>query len=92
MSDTTTTGPELLTVSHASRYLHTGGLISGTRLMAVNDVSFVLYKNKPEIFTIAGESGSGKTTLSRLLLRDLEPSGGEVLFEGRNVTAIKKSE
>jgi peptide/nickel transport system ATP-binding protein len=92
MSDTTTTGPELLTVSHASRYFHTGGLISGTRLMAVNDVSFVLHKDKPEIFTIAGESGSGKTTLSRLLLRDLEPSEGEVLFEGRNVTAIKKND
>jgi peptide/nickel transport system ATP-binding protein len=59
--------------------------------MAVNDVSFALNKTSPEIFTIAGESGSGKTTLSRLLLRDLEPSGGEVLFEGQNVAAIKKN-
>jgi peptide/nickel transport system ATP-binding protein len=91
MSDTTTTQGELLTVSRVSRYFHVGGLINGTRLMAVNDVSFALTKDNPEIFTIAGESGSGKTTLSRLLLRDLEPSGGEVLFEGRNVTAIKKS-
>ncbi|MDR0656649.1 MAG: ABC transporter ATP-binding protein [Treponema sp.] len=91
MSDTTTTA-ELLRVNHASRYFHTGGLINGTRLMAVNDVSFTLDKTKPEIFTIAGESGSGKTTLARLLLRDLEPSGGEVLFEGQNIAAIKKSD
>ncbi|MDR2741568.1 MAG: ABC transporter ATP-binding protein [Treponema sp.] len=46
--------------------------------------------NKPEIFTIAGESGSGKTTLSRILLRDLEPSGGAVLYEGRDITVIRK--
>ncbi|MDR0759899.1 MAG: ABC transporter ATP-binding protein [Treponema sp.] len=89
MRDTTTA--ELLRVSHASRYFYTGGIINGTRLMAVNDVSFALNKTSPEIFTIAGESGSGKTTLSRLLLRDLEPSGGEVLFEGQNVAAIKKN-
>jgi peptide/nickel transport system ATP-binding protein len=92
MSDTMPATIELLTVKHASRYFYSGGLINGTRLMAVNDVSFALNKNSPEIFTIAGESGSGKTTLSRLLLRDLEPSGGEVLFEGRNVTTIKKSD
>jgi peptide/nickel transport system ATP-binding protein len=92
MSDTTNNAAELLQVNHASRYFHTGGLINNTRLMAVNDVSFTLRKDKPEIFTIAGESGSGKTTLSRLLLRDLEPSEGEVLFEGRNVTAIRKND
>jgi peptide/nickel transport system ATP-binding protein len=92
MNDTATTAVELLKVSHASRYFHTGGIINGTKLMAVNDVSFMLHKDKPEIFTIAGESGSGKTTLSRLLLRDLEPSDGEVFFEGQNVTSIKKND
>jgi peptide/nickel transport system ATP-binding protein len=91
VSDTAAAAAELLKVSHAGRYFHTGGFISGTKLMAVNDVNFTLYKDKPEIFTIAGESGSGKTTLSRLLLRDLEPSEGKVFFEGRNVTAIRKS-
>ncbi|MDR2747293.1 MAG: ABC transporter ATP-binding protein [Treponema sp.] len=90
MSETTPDAIDLLKVSRVSRYFHTGGLINSIRLMAVNDVSFTLHKDKPEIFTIAGESGSGKTTLSRLLLRDLEPSEGEVLFEGRNVTAIRK--
>ena len=80
----------LLDVRHATRVFHLGGLITGVKLIAVNDVSFSLEKGKPEIFTIAGESGSGKTTLSRMLLRDLEPSSGEVLFEGRNVTTIQR--
>jgi len=81
---------KLLEVRSATRAFHIGGLITGTKLVAVNDISFSLEKDKPEIFTIAGESGSGKTTLSRLLLRDLEPTSGEVLFEGRNVVKIQK--
>jgi peptide/nickel transport system ATP-binding protein len=81
---------KLLDVRNATRSFHIGGLITGTKLVAVNNVSFSLDKEKPEIFTIAGESGSGKTTLSRMLLRDLEPSEGEIYFEGRNVTSIQK--
>jgi peptide/nickel transport system ATP-binding protein len=82
----------LLDVQSATRTFHVGGLINGVTLIAVNDVTFSLQADKPEIFTIAGESGSGKTTLSRMLLRDLEPSSGEVLFEGRNVAEIRKRE
>ena len=81
---------KLLDVQHATRYFHVGGFITGTRLYAVNDVSFSIEKNKPEIFTIAGESGSGKTTLSRLLLRDLEPSSGKIIYDGREVVNIRK--
>ena len=81
---------KLLDVRHLTRSFHIGGLITGTKLIAVNDVSFSLEKDKPEIFTIAGESGSGKTTLSRMFLRDLDPSSGEVFFEGRNVVSIQK--
>ena len=83
-------GNKLLDVKHVSRMFQIGGLISGTKLIAVNDVSFSMEREKAEIFTIAGESGSGKTTLSRMILRDLEPSKGEILFEGRNVSAIRK--
>jgi peptide/nickel transport system ATP-binding protein len=83
---------KLLEARHVSRIFHVGGLINGVKLTAVNDISFSLEKGKSEIFTIAGESGSGKTTLSRMLLRDLEPSSGEVLFEGQNLNRIKKKE
>jgi len=81
---------KLLDVQHVTVEFHIGGLLAGTLLTAVNDVSFSLESDKPEIFTLAGESGSGKTTLSRLLLRDLDPTRGKVLFEGRDVSTIRK--
>ena len=79
---------KLLDVQHVTVEFHIGGLVGGIRLTAVNDISFSLESDKPEIFTLAGESGSGKTTLSRLLLRDLEPTTGKVLFEGRDLATI----
>ncbi len=81
---------KLLDVQHVTVEFNIGGLVGGTLLTAVNDVTFSLESDKPEIFTLAGESGSGKTTLSRLLLRDLEPTRGQVLFEGRDVSTIRK--
>ena len=80
---------KLLDVQHATVEFHIGGLVGGSLLVAVNDVSFSLDIDQPEIFTLAGESGSGKTTLSRLLLRDLEPTRGRVLFEGRDLATIR---
>ncbi len=81
---------KLLDVQHVTVKFHIGGLLGGALLTAVNDVSFSLESDKPEILTLAGESGSGKTTLSRLLLRDLEPTSGKVLFEGRDLSTIRK--
>jgi peptide/nickel transport system ATP-binding protein len=81
---------KLLDVQHVTVEFHIGGLVGGSLLVAVNDISFSLHKDRPEIFTLAGESGSGKTTLSRLLLRDLEPTRGKVLFEGRDLAKIRK--
>ncbi|MGE5777429.1 MAG: ABC transporter ATP-binding protein [Chloroflexota bacterium] len=79
---------KLLDVQRVTVEFHIGGLVGGSLLVAVNDVSFSLELDRPEIFTLAGESGSGKTTLSRLLLRDLEPTRGKVLFEGRDLATI----
>ena len=81
---------KLLDVQHVTVEFHIGGVLGGTILTAVNDISFSLENDKPEIFTLAGESGSGKTTLSRLLLRDLDPTTGKVLFEGRDLSTIRK--
>lgn len=53
---------------------------------AVDDVSFAI--KSEEIFGLVGESGCGKTTTGRLLLRLIEPTNGQVLFRGKNITAI----
>ncbi|MBD2355176.1 ABC transporter ATP-binding protein [Tolypothrix sp. FACHB-123] len=65
------------------------GLFGGTKryTMAVNNVSFDV---KPgETVGLVGESGCGKTTLGRTLLRLIEPMGGEIIFEGQNITKLK---
>ncbi len=56
---------------------------------AVDDVSFSL--SKGEIFALAGESGSGKTTLGKVLLRLVSPSGGRIVFLGRDITELPDS-
>ena len=53
---------------------------------AVNDVSFSV--NRYEVLGIAGESGSGKTTIGRTILRLIEPSKGQVLFDGVDITKL----
>jgi len=80
---------KLLDVDHVTMSFHIGGFLAGTQLVAVNDVSFSLDADKPEIYAIAGESGSGKTTLARLLLHDLNPTKGKVRFEGRDLATLK---
>jgi oligopeptide/dipeptide ABC transporter ATP-binding protein len=55
---------------------------------AVEDVSFSLRSH--EVLGIAGESGSGKTTLGRAVLRLVEPSSGEILFNGQNIVKFDR--
>ena len=60
------------------------------KVAAVRGVSFALRRG--ETFGIVGESGSGKSTIARLLLRLIEPSGGDVRFRGRDLTSLNKEE
>ncbi|TQS75295.1 dipeptide ABC transporter ATP-binding protein [Ornithinibacillus gellani] len=57
---------------------------------AVDDVSFHIYKG--ETLGIVGESGSGKSTLGRVMLRLLEPTEGNVIFEGQNISTLTQRE
>jgi peptide/nickel transport system ATP-binding protein len=54
-------------------------------LQAVSDVSFTI--NKGETLALVGESGSGKSTIARLIVGLLEPSDGEITFDGKSLAA-----
>ena len=57
---------------------------------AVDGVSFEVKRG--EVFGLAGESGCGKTTTGKTILRLLEPTSGEIYFQGENITRLGKSE
>ncbi len=57
---------------------------------AVDDVSFEIAKG--ETVGLVGESGCGKTTLGRTLIRLIEPTAGNIFFEGKNIADIPREE
>ena len=84
--DTTTPNHPLLEVRHLRKYFPVrSGLLANISawVKAVDDVTFEI--NPGETFGLVGESGCGKTTVGRTILRLMEPTGGEALFEGDSV-------
>jgi len=65
---------------------------STKKFHAVDEATFSLDANKPEIFTIAGESGSGKTTLARMILGMEGLTTGVLRYKDRNVAELSKHE
>ena len=80
MSDT------ILEVKHLKKYFNTP---KGT-LHAVDDVSFTLERGKTR--GIVGESGCGKSTTGRAILRIVEPTEGEILFDGEDIRSLGKDQ
>ncbi|OCX53449.1 ABC transporter ATP-binding protein [Mucilaginibacter sp. PPCGB 2223] len=69
-----------------------GGFLQKAKEMikAVNDVSFEVYPG--ETLGLVGESGCGKTTLGRSILRLVEPTSGNVVFESTELQSLKTEE
>ena len=83
----------LLQVKNLKKYYPiTGGMLSRVtgHVRAVDDVSFDLFEG--ETLGLVGESGCGKSTTGRVILRLLEATSGEVIFDGQNIFNLKKEE
>lgn len=93
----------LIEVKDLSQEFHlTKGLLQSLRLEkgkivkqdkvvhAVNQVSFRIEKG--EVFSLVGESGCGKSTTARTIIRLLEPSGGQVLYKGADISHLSAHE
>ncbi len=76
----------LLQVQHLKKHFETP---SGT-LYAVDDVSFDIYEGKT--LGVVGESGCGKSTMGRTILRLLEPTAGDVYYDGIHVNKQSKAQ
>jgi peptide/nickel transport system ATP-binding protein len=77
----------LLRTEGLTKHFRVGGMVSRRTLHAVDDVSIEI--GARQIVALAGESGSGKSTIARLLARLYKPTGGEIYFQGRPLSAIR---
>lgn len=62
-----------------------GGMLGGSRHVALDDVSIALPGGPGQVLSIVGESGSGKTTLARCILRLVRPDAGQISLGGRMI-------
>ena len=84
---------QLLNVQHLKKSFPVtrGQFIRKTQwYKAVDDVSFHI--DAGETFGLVGESGCGKTTIGKAILRLVEPNGGDVYLEGRNICQMDKKQ
>lgn len=79
----------LLSVKNLRTYFPFGSRWQGTRdiVKAVDDVDLKIERGK--VLGLVGESGSGKTTFGRSVLRLVEPTSGEIFFDGQDILRLK---
>jgi len=77
----------ILEVKNLKKYFKVG---KNALLKAVDDVSFAIKEG--ETLGLVGESGCGKSTTGRTIIRLYEATGGEVIFEGKNVHKLSSTE
>ena len=78
---------KLIEVEHLKQYFDVGSsMFKKKYVKAVDDVSFFI--NKGETLGLVGESGCGKTTTGRTLLRLYKPTGGKIIYDGKDITNV----
>jgi oligopeptide transport system ATP-binding protein len=78
---------KLLEINNLKKYFTIKGEKTGqNKLRAVDDITFDIIKG--ETLGLVGESGSGKTTAGRTLLRLYEPTGGTIIYSGKDITKV----
>jgi len=83
----------LLKVDGLKKYFPITGGILGKQtgsVKAVDDISF--WVNKGETLGLVGESGCGKSTTGRMLMRLIDPTEGQVVFEGKDLVTLSDNE
>lgn len=78
-------GKILLEVDNLTKYFNT----PGGQLHAVDGVSFQIEEGKT--LGIVGESGCGKSTTGRSILKLIEPTGGKIIFDGKDITHYSRA-
>jgi peptide/nickel transport system ATP-binding protein len=85
---------ELLVVEGLEKHFPvTRGIIFQKQIAAVKAVDGVTFTVKRgETLGVVGESGCGKSTMARCVMRLLDPTGGKVVFDGRDITSLSRAE
>ncbi|KRN42601.1 oligopeptide ABC transporter, ATP-binding subunit [Fructilactobacillus fructivorans] len=77
----------IVSVKHLKQYFNVG---KPDEVKAVDDISFDIYPG--ETLGLVGESGSGKSTTGRDIIRLYDPTDGEIDFEGKNISKLKRKQ
>lgn len=79
-----------LSVRNLSKHFGPAAFSRGPTVKALQDISFDIPRG--QVVGLVGESGSGKTTIGRSILRLIEPTSGEVLLDGTDITKLSPSQ